>query len=77
MSTLKFPSEERHWTLLMLRQHWFRQWLDAVGQQTITRTNIDPGLFRHMVSPGHNELIHWGLVTLMPDKQIIASNFFI
>ena len=29
-----------------------------------------PDLFHHMVSPGHNELIHWGLMTLMRNKSL-------
>ena len=40
----------------MISQHWFRQWLGAIRQQAITWTNVDPDIFHHMASPGHNEL---------------------
>ena len=40
----------------MRSQHWFRKWLDAIRQQAITWTNVDPELRCHMVSLGHNEL---------------------
>ena len=53
---VKLPSDESHWTLLMISQHWFRWWLGAVRQQAITWVNVDPDLCRHMVSLGHNEL---------------------
>ena len=33
----------------MTRQHWFRQWLDAVSQQAIAWANIDPDLYHHLV----------------------------
>ena len=41
---------------LMIRQHWFRQWLVAIRQQAITWANVDQGLCHHMASHGHNEL---------------------
>ena len=40
----------------MISQHWFRQWLGAIRQQPITWANVDPDLWYHMVSLGHNEL---------------------
>ena len=40
----------------MISQYWFRKWLGAVRQQTITWANVDLIPCRHMTSPGHNEL---------------------
>ena len=37
-------------------QHWFRYWLGAVRQQAIIRANVNPDLFCHLTSLGHNEL---------------------
>ena len=54
----KLPSEEHHWTLVMIGQHWFRQWLGAVRQQAITWTNVDLDPCRHMASIGYKELIN-------------------
>ena len=34
----------------------FRVWLGDVRQQAITWVNVNPDLFRHLASPGHNEL---------------------
>ena len=48
---------ECHRTLLMVNQHWFRQWLGAVRQQAITRANVDQDPCRHLTSLDHNELI--------------------
>ena len=51
-----------HKTSLMISQYWFRLCLDAVRQQAITWTNVEPGLCKHMASPDHNELnISWGV----------------
>ena len=47
---------ECHRTLLMVSQHWFWLWLGAIRQKAITWTKVDPDLFRHMASRGHNEL---------------------
>ena len=45
--------------LLMVSQHWFREWLGAVMQQAITWTSVDQDIcYRIMASLGHNELIH-------------------
>ena len=49
---VKLHSDKCHWTLLMISQHWFRYWLDAVRQQAITRANVDSDLCRHMVLTG-------------------------
>ena len=61
------PSDECHRTLLMISQHWFRWWLGAVRQQTITWANVDSVSCRLMVSLGHNELI----------QKILQSNFIL
>ena len=45
-----------HWTLGMVSQHWFRQWLGAIRQQSITLANVDPGQCHHMALLGQNEL---------------------
>ena len=57
VSLVKLPSNECYWTLLMLSQHWFRQWLGAIRQRTIAWASIDQDLCCHMVSLGHNESI--------------------
>ena len=54
VSLLKLPSNEWHWTFMMISHHWFRWWLGA----------IDPDLFGHMAWLGHNEL------TLKEDQNI-------
>ena len=56
VSLVKLPSYECQWTIFMVSQHWFWQWLGAVRQQAITWANVDPDLCLHMVSLGHNEL---------------------
>ena len=43
---------------MMISQHWFSSWLGAVRQQAITWANVDPDLWHHMASLGHNELTH-------------------
>ena len=54
------PSDVYQRALLMIRsQHWFRYWIGAVRQQAITWANVDPDLYCHMASLGHNELISW------------------
>ena len=60
-SLVKFHSDECHWTLLMISQHWIR-W----RHQAITWANVDPDLCRHMASLGLNELkpIMWCLELL-------------
>ena len=52
------PSGECHKTSLMISQHWFRLWLGAGWQQTITWTSVDQVLCCHMVLLGHSELAH-------------------
>ena len=60
---VKFPSDECHWTVLMISQHWFRWswwWLGVIRQQAITWANVDPDLCHHMMSHSlghkHHEL---------------------
>ena len=53
---VKLLSDGCHWTLLVISQHWFRQWLGAVRQQAIIRTSVDQDLQRHMASLGPSEL---------------------
>ena len=43
-SLLKMFSDECHWSLIMMSQHWFRQLLGAVRQQAIVWANVDPDL---------------------------------
>ena len=35
-----------------LSQHWLKN--DTIRQQAIAWANFDPGLYRHIASPGHN-----------------------
>ena len=56
----KLLSTGYHWTLLMISQHWLRQWLGVIRKQAITWINADQELWRHMASLCHNKLIHWG-----------------
>ena len=53
---VKLPSHESHRTLLMISQHYLREWHCVVRQQAITWANVDPVLYRHMASLGLNEL---------------------
>ena len=55
VSLVNLPSDECHWTLLMISQHWFRKWLGAIRQQATTWAIVDPVLCGHMVWLGHNE----------------------
>ena len=41
--------------LTLVQVSWFRWWLGAIRQQTITWANVDLNLYRHMVSLGQNE----------------------
>ena len=61
----------------MISQHWFRQWLGAIGQQAITWANVDPDLCRHMVSLGQNELNSIFTKTHLPVTYFsIAQSFW-
>ena len=50
LSHVNLALDECHSTLLMISQHWFREWLGAISQQAITWANVDPDLCRHMAS---------------------------
>ena len=52
---MKLLSGECHRTPLMISQHWFRLW-----QQAITWASIDPIICRHMASLCHKKLIILG-----------------
>ena len=71
--TVKLPSSECNWNLLMTSQHWFRWWLGAFRQQNITSANVDPDLCHHMVSLGHNELIHWEKFTVSFSVMVLLK----
>ena len=74
--TVKLLSGECHRKLLTRSQYWFRQWLGAVRQQTITWANVDPVLYCYMVSPGHNGLTHWGRDKMDAISQTTCSSAF-
>ena len=63
-SFVNLPSDECHWTLVMISQRWFRKWLGADRHQAITRANVDWDQCCHMVSLGPNELTHCDLMTV-------------
>ena len=67
VSLMKFPSDECQLTPLMISQHWFRQWLDAVRHQAIAWANIDPDLCNHMASQGQN-----GVYKFLLSKTVIC-----
>ena len=80
----KFPSNECRWTILMMSEHWFRQWLGAVRPQTIAWANVAPDLCHHMAWLGHNELksrfrrdCHKRWICLyIPDKYVLRKCVF-
>ena len=43
-------------TLMMINQHWFRQWFGAVRQQATIWVNVEWDLCPHMASLGQYEL---------------------
>ena len=57
INLVKLTSDEYHWTLPRISEHWFRQWLGAVRHQAITLANVDPDSCGHMVSLIDEELI--------------------
>ena len=52
----------------MISQHWFK---GAIRQQTITWTNVDPDLYHHVATLGHNEL------NLIDILQSFLTQYFI
>ena len=41
VSLVKLLSDECQWTLLMMSQHWFRQWLGGIRQQPLQSSRMD------------------------------------
>ena len=80
VSPTKLPSDECHKTVLMISQHWFRQWLGAVRQQAITWANVDPDLWSQMASLGLSQLMGRqmhnlsGLLTCSIQPNFAVSN---
>ena len=71
------PSDEYDGTSLMISQHWFRLWLDAIRQQAITWANVDQILCRHMMSLGHSVLsaiISFVSILIKNDHVMIRYN---
>ena len=50
-------SGKSHWTLLMINQHWFREWLSAIKQQGIIEANVDPHMCHCMALPDYDQLM--------------------
>ena len=59
------PSDECHWTLLMISQHWFR---------LVAWSSVGRDLCRYMASLGHNELTSTLLLWLC---HLIQSQFLL
>ena len=68
VSLVNLPLDECHSTLVMISQHWFREWLGAVRQQAIAWANVDPDLCRHMASLVSDEL-------KAPRRQLVINNY--
>ena len=49
---VKLVLGEWHSTPLIIGQHWFRKWLGAVNQESITWASVDPDLWRHYAAMG-------------------------
>ena len=64
---VKSPWDEFLWTLLMIRQHGFRQWLGAVRQQAVTWANLAPDLSQYMAPQDHSE---WNDLRLQRIKYV-------
>ena len=52
--------------LLMISQHRFRQWLDAVRQQAINWANVGSDLCHHKASLCHNKVSNYNLEERIP-----------
>ena len=72
-SFMTLPSEECHWTRLIISQHWFRLWLGSVGHRAIARANVGPDLCRHMASLGHNRLTIASMCVYFHDALLVWS----
>ena len=55
--TMKLASGGCYRASPMTCKNCFRWWFVAIKHQAIAWANVDPDLYPHMVSPGHNELI--------------------
>ena len=53
----KLILDESYRTSLMISQHWLNCWWSAWWQQAITWINVEPNIYYHIMSPGHNELM--------------------
>ena len=74
---MKLPCAEYQWTLLLISQHCFRLWFDAIRQQSITWASVDPDLCRHMPSLGTSELMYEKLrgVRYIPAKWSVIDKW--
>ena len=69
---VKILSGECHSTPLMISQHWFRWWLGAIKQQSVTWANVDLGLCHHMPSLGHNESnYNWYIINYYSGQNLL------
>ena len=53
---LKFYWNLFIWVKLPISHHWFRYWFGTIMHQANIWTNVDPKVWCHMTSLGHNEL---------------------
>ena len=73
----KLSSGDCERAFLMICQHWFRSWLGAFRQQTITWANVDLVLCHHMASPGLNELktsspgLHYYMLSCFQEEVVL------
>ena len=59
VSLLKLPSDKRHYILLIISQHWLRQWSVAVRQRPTHGSNIYPDICCHMAPRPQLVLFHY------------------
>ena len=59
IGSLHLVSRESYKTAVMIKQHWFRQWLGVVSQQAITWVTLDPDLRYRQTWLGHNDWLKW------------------
>ena len=73
VSLVKLLSYEYHWTLLVIGQHWCRQWLGAIRQQ-----HVDPVLCRHMACDlNYFVILVWQMIenSLFPQMNSTHKGF--
>ena len=58
------------------KSNWFRYWLGVIRQQAITSVNVDPELYSHMPSLGHNDLMIWLLQLKLQSIQCMVEYIF-